>query len=230
MSGAKFVSFSEVARLFKGKTVAIVGSAPSCAENAPGFIDSHDLVVRVNNYKTGPGQGFRTDVHYSFYGRSIRKTRDELIADGVRLCMCKCPNAKCFESDWHQTHDKENGVDYRYIYRDRREFWFCDTYVPDLERFFDKFYLLGDGHQPTTGFAAILDVLDCEPRRVYLTGFDFFTSGKHNVNETWRPVNPLDPIRHRPDLEMAWLRLNLDRYRVSLDAKLEKMLTVKAAA
>jgi hypothetical protein len=31
-------------------------------------------------------------------------------------------------------------------------------------------------------------------------------------------------------LEMAWLRLNLDRYRVSLDAKLEKMLTVKAAA
>lgn len=229
MLHARFVTFDEAARYFKKKTVAIVGSAPSCLQNECGYVDSHDVVVRVNNFKTGPRQGFRTDVHYSFYGRSIRKQADELQHGGVRLCMCKCPNAKAFESEWHDVHDKANGVDYRYIYKERREFWFCDTFIPDLTRFFEKFDLLG-GHIPTTGFAAILDVLECRPRRLYLTGFDFFTSGKHNVDETWRQTNPHDPIRHRPDLEAKWLAANLGRYPIKLDATLAALQPCREAA
>jgi hypothetical protein len=101
-------------------------------------------------------------VHYSFYGSSIFKTDDELKYDGVQLCMCKCPNSQPIESQWHRRMGKLNGIDFRYIYAARRAWWFTDTFIPDDERFMRKVAML-QGHIPTTGFAAILDVLDCEP-------------------------------------------------------------------
>lgn len=210
---ARFVTREQVAERFKGKTVAIVGSAPSVLKNAPGVIDSHDIVVRVNNYKLiGEATGKRTDVHYSFYGTSIRVPREQLQRDGVTLCMSKLPDARPIECDWHKDRGKEAGIDYRYIYRNRASWWFCDTYIPTSEVFLDKFELLGR-HQPTTGFAAILDLFSFECARLYLTGFDFFASQLHNVNEPW-PVgkNQDDPIRHMPELEAKWVGKFLKQY------------------
>lgn len=230
----RFVTFEQAATYLRGKTVAIVGSAPSVLDNKPGFIDGHEIVVRVNNYKlawpNSQGPGWRCDVHYSFYGNSIRKTRDELQRDGVRLCMCKCPDAKPLQSEWHEKNFKQAGIDFRYIYsmRGGSGFWFCDTFVPTVEHFMRSFNLLGR-HIPTTGFAAILDVLACEPRAVYLTGFDFFASGIHNIDEKWRPGDPADPIGHKPALEMRWLRENRARYPLTFDAELERMVEAVAA-
>lgn len=207
----RFLTFDEVAERLRGKSVAIVGSGPGCLGNEPGFVDSHDVVMRVNNYKTGEAQGWRCDVHYSFFGTSIRKSAEDLQRDGVTLCMCKLPNGKPLKSEWHEARGKAEGIDYRYIYRNREKWWFCDTFIPFTDRFLTKFELLGK-HQPTTGFAAILDVLDCAPASIYLTGFDFFTSGVHNVDEPWREKNLDDPIGHRPDLESAWVRANATRF------------------
>lgn len=225
----RFVTFEDVAARFRGKSVAIVGSAPSCLDNAPGFVDAHDVVVRVNCYKTGAAQGVRTDVHYSFYGSSIDKPAQHLQRDGVALCMCKCPDSKPLESEWHERHGKLNGIDFRYIYRARADWWWCDTFVPSEARFLDKFKVLG-GHIPTTGFSAILDVLDCDPRAVYLTGFDFFGSKIHNVNEPWRPGNPQDPIRHMPELEAAWLADNETRHPLTFDTRLSTIIGAHRAA
>lgn len=215
----RFVSRSEVADRFRGRSVAIVGSGPSVLKNTPGFVDAHQVVVRVNNYRTSLPAGLRTDVHYSFYGASIRKTADELLADGVTLCMNKCPDSKPIASEWHERLGKQTGIDFRYIFNSRRGWWPCDTYIPDDATFLEKFALL-DRHIPTTGFAAILDVLACEPAAVYLTGFDFFTSGLHNVHERWHPGNPHDPIGHRPDMEMAWLAEAMKRYPLRIDRAL----------
>jgi hypothetical protein len=228
-NGMKFVNFDEVGARFRGKTVAIVGSAPSCLDNAPGFVDAHDVVVRVNCYKTGGQQGHRTDVHYSFYGSSIDKDARDLQRDGVTLCMCKCPDSKALDSEWHERHGKQNGIDFRYIYRARAGWWWCDTYVPSDEQFLEKFNIL-DRHIPTTGFAAILDVLACDPASVYLTGFDFFASKVHNVNEPWRAGNPQDPIRHMPELEADWLANNENRYPIRFDAKLSAIIRARRAA
>jgi len=219
----RFVSISEVVNIFRDRSVVIVGSGPSCAQNPPEFVDRHDLVVRVNNYRIGIGQGKRCDVFYSFFGSSIRKTAAQLLKDGVRLCMCKCPNSKPVESMWHDINGKQNGVDFRYIYRARAQWWPCDTYVPDDEMFLRNFNLLGR-HIPTTGFAAILDVLRCGPRSVTLTGFDFFASGLHNVSEKWRPGDPNDPIGHRPELELAWLVRNASSYPLHFDPQLERRI------
>jgi len=225
----RFVTWDETAAHFRGKSVAVIGSGPSVLENAPGFIDSHDVVVRVSDYKVGEKQGRRCDVHYSFYGTSIKKDRDTLKRDGVHLCMCKLPNSQPIESAWHRERGKLAGIDYRYVYENRARWWFCDTFVPDDARFLKKFELLGN-HQPTTGFAAILDVLDCEPREVFLSGYDFFTSGLRNVDEPWREKNIGDPICHRPDLEAAWLAENVEHYPLRFDAKLKSLLTYMAPA
>lgn len=190
-------------RLFHGKRVAVVASGPGAGENPPGLVDGFDVVVRVNNYKLTERTGWRTDVLYSFFGDSITKSAIELVSDGVELCMCKCPDAKFIDSPWHTKHNKPNGVDFRYIYRNRAAWWFCQTWVPSLDTFLEKFHLL-DSHIPTTGFAAVLDVLAFRPAELYCTGFDFFTSRIHNLDEPWREKNTGDPIGHVPALERAW--------------------------
>lgn len=207
---------------FKGKRVAIVGSGPSVLENKKGFIDSHDLVVRVNNYKLSPAAGFRTDVHYSFYGVSIRKLRDDLINDGVTLCMCKLPNENFIETTWHARNNKLHGLDFKRVYQKRKDWWFCDTYVPIKERLIAYMDIL-EGHMPTSGFSCLLDIssFDCD---IYLTGFDFFTSRIHNVDEPWKPANKRDPIRHRPALELAWLKSNLKKLDLRTDKAINELL------
>lgn len=218
---ARFVSREEAAARFRGRTVAIVGSGPGCLDNSPGFVDSHDIVVRVNNHKTSELTGFRTDVHYSFYGGSIRKTANELRAEGVTLCLCKCPDARALESKWHERNGKQNGIDFRYIYKARRDWWFCDTYVPTTAEFLASFELL-DRHIPSTGFSALLLISSFAPARTYLTGFDFFASRVHNVDETWRPGNPDDPIGHFPEAERRWLARNVKG--ITMDARLTKIM------
>jgi hypothetical protein len=203
----------------RGKSVALVGSGPGVLANPKGLVDSHDVVIRVNNYKLFPATGFRTDVFYSFFGASINKTPQQLMRDGVKLCICKCPDSQFMQSAWHAKNGKMNGVDFRLIYAARKAWWFCDTYVPTVEEFMVPFNLLGK-HVPTTGFAALLDVLACDPLHLYLTGFDFFSSGVHNVNECHRTINRDDPIGHRPARERAWLAENLRNYPISMDAAL----------
>lgn len=219
-----FIERDKVRDVFRGKTVALVGSGPGSLDNPRGLVDSHDVVVRVNNYKLFPATGFRTDVHYSFYGSSIRKTAAELTRDGVKLCICKCPDAKFMDSEWHRRNGKMMGVDFRPIYDRRRGFWFCSTYVPTVDEFMAHFNLLG-GHVPTTGFSALLDVLSFEPAHVYMTGFDFFSSKLHNVNERWRKINHTDPIGHVPDAERAWFAANYDKHPLTMDAALSKCIT-----
>ena len=229
-----FVKYHDVMERFKGKSIAIVGSAPSCKDNDPEYVDSHDIVIRINNYKLigsdgrGPsrrlrGTGRRTDVHYSFYGNSIKKRKDELARDGVRFCMCKCPDSKPVESPWHEKRGKTEGIDFRYIYRQRKDFWFCPTYIPETEKFLSYFRLMNN-HVPTTGFSCILDVLGCDIRKAYITGFDFFTSSLHNVNEPWNSGNPSDPLRHVPLREALWLKEALGNYPIELDSRLKEIL------
>jgi hypothetical protein len=212
--------------VLSGKTIALVGSGPGVLDNEPGFIDSHEVVIRVSNYKlVGEVTGKRTDVFYSFFGTSIKKRVEDLKKDGVYLCMCKCPNGQPIESEWHRRNNKMVGVDYRYIYRNRADWWFCPTYVPTNEEFLN-FFVLCQQHIPTTGFYALLDILTYSPKSVYMTGFDFFDSGLHNVNEPWEGLkkNQDDPIRHRPDIEKAWLKANHKTYPISFDRKLRAIM------
>lgn len=94
--------------------------------------------------------------------------------------------------------------------------------MPTVQEFLAHFNLLG-GHVPTTGFSAILEVLSLEPRHVFLTGFDFFTTGVHNVNERWRKANPSDPIGHSPAAERGWFMDNFDKHPITMDRALSQL-------
>jgi hypothetical protein len=223
MPRARFCDKTFVESVFRDKMVVIVGSGPGSLSNPPGFIDSHEVIVRVNNYKLMGNTGRRTDVFYSYFGLAVKKRISELKRDGVKLCMAKCPNAKIMKSEWHESTGQHYGVDFREIYERRKEWWFCKTYVPTMDEFMAHFHLL-DGHVPTTGFSAILDVLSYNPAHVYLTGFDFFTTKIHNLNERWRSGNPDDPIGHVPDAERMWLKENIDSLPISMDARMKSLV------
>jgi hypothetical protein len=205
---SNFIDRLGIDLFFAGKRVAIIGSGPTVLQNKGDMIDGHDIVVRVNNYRTAgieANTGRRTDVHYSFYGSSIKKTAEELQKDGVKLCMCKCPNDKPIDSPWHEANGQKHGVEFRYIYKHRVDWWFCPTYIPSTQEFMQQFNLLGK-HIPTTGFSAILTIASFDVKELYITGFDFFSSGVHNVNERWRQKNTGDPICHVPKKELEELR------------------------
>jgi len=223
MTHSWFVGADRVSERIKGKRVALVGSGPGCLTNDRGFVDGHEVVVRVNNFKLGSAQGRRTDIFYSFFGTSIHTKVSILRDSGVKLCMAKCPNAKPLDSRWHEINGKGYGVDFRGIYTSRARWWFCDTYVPSVPEFLEGFDLLGQ-HVPTTGFAALLTLLKNEPKSIYMTGFDFFTSKIHNVNERWHMKNNSDPIGHVPEAELAWLRANIGRLPITADRALRAML------
>lgn len=216
-------------KYFRGKRVVIFGSAPSALNNSARNIDKYDVIVRVNNYKTKGFElkvGSRTDVHYAFYGTSVRKTAEELKEDGVYLCMCKCPDAKVLDHHKMVTFDSQNlGGDFRYIYKNRKNFWFTKTYVPEkleLEIIMSRL----DGHMPTTGFAAIMTIMEANPKELYITGFDGFTSKLHNINEPWRDKSErIDPTCHNPDKELDYLKeMSRANKNVVLDVTLENLV------
>jgi hypothetical protein len=199
--------FETVSKLVRGKSVVVVGSAPSGLENTGHFIDSHDVVVRVNNYKTHgvdkkgvtydfrPQLGSRTDIHYSYYGGAIRKSGKELKRDGIKAHMCKCPNDVCHVTEWHKQNNQIQGGDFRPIYRRREGYWIKPVYIPKKEHYMKLFHLL-DKHVPSTGLAAVWEMINMEAKSIYITGFDFMDTPLHNVNERWLKGREDDPIGH----------------------------------
>lgn len=224
------MTLDEVRDYFKGKRVCVMGSAPSCLDNVGSDIDGYDSVVRVNNFKIVGFEdkvGTKCDVHYSFYGNSIRVNFDYLKLLGVKLHMCKCPNgepyAGIYDYAWHRKHAKgDYGYNFEYIYKLRNGKWIAPVYIPDISHYLQLFNFLGCA-SPTTGFAAIWELIQCELKELYITGFDFFTSKMHNVNEHWRAGKPDDPLRHEPEREREHVRQWSQLPHVRIDNRLKEL-------
>jgi hypothetical protein len=227
----KNLTLADLHETFKGKRVAIVGSAPSALKNDAQYIDRYDEIVRINNFKTvgtdlkgrdydfRPQVGYRTDWHYSFYGGSIRTSHKEL--EGIKGHLCKCPNEEIVHlTEWHKMRKLEKGCGWAWIYRKRKDYWIAPLYIPTKAHYLECFDMLGQ-HVPSTGFACLWEFASMPVKEMYVTGFDFFTSGVHNINEKWNKGMSDDPIRHLPEKERAifktWAKkmpskIKLDKY------------------
>ncbi len=174
------------------KSVLIVGGSPDVANKPKEWYDSFDVIVRINNYKMVNSD--RCDVFFSYFGRNIKKTPEELLADGVKFCVNKCPNANITELD---ANDQIQMHDYRWIYELRKHWWFCplieiskDELLKQIESLF--------GYMPTSGMSAVMFFRTyCVPT---IIGFDCFESGLHNVDEKWDSSGG-----HRPEIEKEYL-------------------------
>jgi len=177
MIGRKMNQRNKLIDYIKNKKVLIVGGAPSASKKSKEWYGSFDVIVRCNNYKKINSD--RTDIFFSYFGRNITKTKEELLEDGVKFLINKCPNLN-MEEDFknYDIQDK----DYRWIYNLRKNWWFCPLISLKKEELINQIELLG-GFMPTVGLSAILFFLQyCNPT---IIGFDCFESGIHNLDEEW---------------------------------------------
>ncbi len=179
------VKDQEMQKVIEGKKIIILGSAPSVLLNKGSEIDAFDYVVRLNNYKIDGFEknvGTRTDIYYSFFGRSIKKENEELKRHKVKFIMNKYPN----QTFWDHTGGKAIvGIsdECKWVYKLRKDWWEFPVWIQKRKYFRENYEYMC--RIPTTGVSAILDVLRFKPGLLHITGFDFMTSKIHNTNEKW---------------------------------------------
>lgn len=173
----------DVAKFFRKKSVIILGSAPSVIKVDADFMDSFDIIVRLNNYKHF-NSCTRTDVYYSMMGGSIMKTNGELKKDGVKFIFCKNPFRKIIVRNPGGSVNHLQSQDCRTPYmnnRSSRVKWFELPYF--LQTLKNWKWITGRINKvTTTGLAAIVDIYRYRPSKMHIAGFDFFASGLHNIN------------------------------------------------
>jgi len=170
-------TLEQLENFIKNKRLLVVGGAPSASKKSKDWYDTFDVIVRCNNYKKINND--RTDVFYSYFGRNIKKTKEELLKDGVKFLINKCPNANMTKV---LTNCDIQDKDYRWIYDLRKDWWFCPLISLTEQNLIRQIGFL-DGYMPTVGFSAIL--FFSKYTKLDIIGFDCFESGIHNLNEKW---------------------------------------------
>ena len=155
--------------LYKDKTVALIGSAPHLLDlyQAP-YINSFDLVVRINTSLPIPGEikhmtGNRCDILYM----NVMK---DTILNSKELKRLK-------------------------QLRVNPDFYTDNNYTIKLNKYqaklgIEKVKPIGvqwgkglinflDGTFPNTGLTAMCEILEQQPKQLYVTGFTFWQSGGH---------------------------------------------------
>ena len=170
---------SQVKDFIKGRTVLVLGSAACVAKLKPDFMESFDIIVRCNNYKIFNACR-RVDIYYSFLGGSIKKSMDDIVADGAKFVFCRNPNAD-FSAHVGGQYVPGHSLDARPIYEQRKNWFKIPYFVQTFKNYRRNYGLIR--RLLTTGISAIVDIKRYDPARLYVAGFDFFTILIHNVDE-----------------------------------------------
>jgi len=204
--------------MLKGSSVAICGSAPSIQDNRDGYIDKHDIVVRMNNFKLLRSCGEKKHIYYSYFGKAIRKNASEI--NEFEVVMCKYPEV---DFTGHTYGETDAGYSENFIkfYENKKSFFnkiFVPVWKPRLSEWTQNF--LSIGRIPSTGLSCILDILRFKPKKIYITGFDFFSTMMHNVNE---PITQKELSRHDFEREKEFFEKIVRYEPVELDKHLKKI-------
>jgi Glycosyltransferase family 29 (sialyltransferase) len=215
--------WSELARRteIQGASLAIVGNAGYLARLDQGpFIDGHDLVLRMNNFRTNgfEGQvGRRCDIFISGFCHDVDLRRPELraaryIVSSIPANFRKLPDLKIHTrgGEW---------ITAGLLALGRRA-----AYAPDVTGFAG--HVTSIGRYPTTGATAILLALEqlastCP--RVFITGFSFFEGPTHYFSSRQIVPRNHDICRER-ELLRTLLAPAVAGGRVSLDPVMHQHL------
>lgn len=174
--GVRMISNANAASLISGKRVVIVGPAASLQGQGRGeFIDSHDLVVRVNLGCPVPEDqtedlGTRTDILYHvLFGSNHKKNG---YAHTVEEAQAWQDAGVQFVATRHLPHHpRVKGI---LPILDQVELPLCAMTMPFLNKM--KRTILSH-KSPNTGILAIQWLIDCGAASVHVIGFDFYNSG-----------------------------------------------------
>jgi len=150
----------EFSNLISDKTVAIVGPAKSISGlNNGNMIDKYDTVVRLNYAKIEKpsDSGKRTDIIY--YDGSFHDHKNQ----ELKFLVCSYP-----ETEWFFESRCRNNINYyKNLYKHRIV---SSHLYKNLKKSLDPKNKI----RPNTGLIAILDVLLYNPKKVFITGIDFY--------------------------------------------------------
>lgn len=172
-----------------GRKTVVVGSAPLPADLPRQYIDSHEVVIRINNNlrgcKTDPDRyGWRTDLVFHCLG-----------------------NIRPYHHGRHP-HPIIFGQNPRYKQKNLLEQPADAPILLPSFAFWDELSLRGFPRHPSTGIVALmyaLRVLWCT--RLSIVGFDFYRSGYDRALTGIDPKRVIKKARHahRPDQDLAAL-------------------------
>lgn len=185
----------------KDKKVIIVGPSPSLEGTGNGeFIDSFDLVVRINKgYPAEPTMtkdiGSRVDIHYHCFHEGDNTggpiLYDEMVKDNVYVC---CPYPK-YVMPFHIDVDR-----FEKTSQGRLRFHHIGTefymYLASLIK-----------TRPNSGINTILDLLAYDIKELYVTGFTFFKDG---WRKTYKDHIAIFGKEEGTKLEKQWLEGQFD--------------------
>lgn len=213
--------------LLRGATIALVGNAGYLAETQQGeFIDSHDIVIRMNNFRTSgfePCVGRRTDVFLTNFWEDIDFVSPD--AAGARFVASSMPN--------NFRTVRRRGVALRHgpmITAGMRKMGRREVFVPPLEWFLQRISQIG--RYPTTGGVGVMLAVEhllASARSLYITGFSFFEGRNHYFSQREKDTANHNVDREKQLLGELLLPLTASK-RVTLDESMQSSLPRAAAA
>ncbi|MEM9657214.1 MAG: glycosyltransferase family 29 protein [Planctomycetota bacterium] len=221
-------SWRELAQLplFNGASVALVGNAGYLIDSPNGrFIDQHDVVIRMNNFRTlgyEKSVGRRTDVFLTNFWIDIDYSRPELAE--VPIVVSSSPN--------NFRTRRRQGVTVRHaplVNTGMAKMGRRVVFAPTLPWFVERIGSIG--RYPTTGAVGAMLLTEyllnfCHD--AYVTGFSFFTGRNHYFSKRFR-----DTANHNVDRERRFLsdclRPHLESGRIRVDDRLRRLLQQQAA-
>lgn len=182
----RVMSDEEYADYLKGKRVIMVAHAATMeGSNLGEFIDSYDVVVRINDSVPIPEDllndvGTRCDILYSSIAPQFRVTKERLyqplLDAGVKVIVRPTP----LKMDKIQEIKlSSHNVTYWYE-RLEKALEDVDLAVRVVkEEPYRTHTIKTNGKLPLTGFASLWDLLEFDIAEVYMIGFNFFIGGSY---------------------------------------------------
>jgi hypothetical protein len=216
--------------ILKGKRIVIVGAASSALNTGKGgYIDDFDLVVRINKAtalvdsgKFKADIGTRTDIlFHSFFENDFSGGGPLDFTLFHRLGIKYVINPIPTYFGWRQTYNF-----YKKYQTNHVTYTLPSSLYEKVESKFKKF-------RPTTGFCALLTLLNSNCSELYITGFTFFkTPYAEGYRDALKDVEVnkkyiLDSKQHDPEIEFKEFKnfLRLPRNgKVILDPALQSII------
>ena len=214
----------EYKNFLAGKTVCLAGPAPSIRDVVPkqgSSIDDYDVVVRINKSLPVPENltefvGSKTNVLYNCLNQSPEAggyVNIPYLESEIDWLVCPYPDKPPFSIDIKNFNNRNC---------DRIKFTIFDL---------EEYNLLESDMKtrPNSGVLAILDLLSCDIKELYITGITFFKGGyiKEYRNYTEKEILKVMAAHgnHDPKPQLEYMKEVLKKdNRVKMDKFLEEIV------
>lgn len=216
--------------IVNNKTVAVVGPSSNIEKYDDGeFIDSHDVVIRLNDASTDKKhRGEKTDVVYiDGSGRRI----ETIISKIDSYFVFSYPSHIWFFERMHQTLNflKDNKLNFDIV--DGSFYDELSTQLNSKRSLFDEKRNI----RPNTGTVALFHTIALGAKKMYVSGIDFY-AGSYEPSHVWgsksneevkRILDGGDgPDVHHPEIQLTLFKelYNKNKDRISLYPTLEEIV------